>query len=118
MPKLPLSLIPVTDDAGDRQQHPTTPEQFRPGRTLAVITTIGTREKGYIFAKGVADDEEYFCHVSGVPAEVWPDLLPGDAVTCRVSVTSKGLRAFAVRRATEGEQVSRAAEWEESRGNR
>lgn len=93
-------------------------EQQRPGRALAVILSIGTREKGFIFARNVESEEEYFLHVSGVPPALWPELQVGDPITCQVSETSKGLRGHHVERATAAEQQAQAAEWEEQRGNR
>jgi len=93
-------------------------EQFRHGRTLGVLVRDSTRDLGYMFARNVESDEEYFCHVSGCAPDLWEALGHGDAITFKVSETSKGLRAFDLRRATQAEEVAKAAEWEDDRGNR
>lgn len=93
-------------------------EQQRPGRALAVIVRTTTREKGYIFARNIVSDEEYFLHLSGMTPQLWTNLQDGDAITCRVSETSKGLRGHDVERATLAEEQAAVAAAEEQRGNR
>jgi len=92
-------------------------------RYLAVINGTRTRAKGFIFAKGIEKDRaEYFVHISGVKDEwLWEALTEGDGISCEVQVTPKGLRAHAVRRATEAEQATiddACNSEEENRGNR
>lgn len=79
-------------------------EQQWPGRLLAAIVRVDTREKGYIFARIIGSNEECFLHKSGIPPELWGDLEPGQVITCKVSGTSKGLRGYDVARATVEEE--------------
>lgn len=106
----------------EAQQAPTTPttpptERQRPGRLLATIVRVTTRGKGFIFARLVETEEECFIHKSTVPPTQWHVLNPGDAITCKVQETSKGLRGYEVARGDADEQTRVDAE-EEYRGNR
>ena len=83
------------------QPEPTSPsppstEQQRPGRMLATITRVSTRDKGYIFARLLDSAEECFVHKSTAPPELWDGLQVGDGISCKVSETSKGLRGYDV----------------------
>ena len=89
----------------------------RAGRSLATIVRVTTREKGFIFVHLVETDEECFVHKSTVPPDLWHELTLGDAVTCKVQETSKGLRGYEVVAGSEEDQ-SRVTAEEEFRGNR
>ena len=74
-------------------------ERQRPGRYLATIVRVTTREHGFIFARLIdtardAEPEECFIHKTTVPAELWDTLEDGHAITCKVQETSKGLRGW------------------------
>lgn len=104
------------------QTEPTSPaspstDQQRPGRLLATVVRVTTREKGFVFVRLVETEEECFVHKSTVPPEMWDDLTPGEAVTCKVQETSKGLRGYDIAPGTEEDQ-DRVNSEEEYRGNR
>ena len=76
-------------------------ERQRPGRLRATIVQVRTRENGFIFARLVdtAPDEkpeECFIHRTTVPSALWETLEPGDAITCKILETSKGLRGWEI----------------------
>ena len=101
------------------QPHPTPPETKRTwhGRVLAVVTRVATREKGYLFARLIDTGEECFLHKSTIPPELWDVLDVGDAITYKVSETSKGLRGYEVA-AGDADDQARVTVEEEYRGNR
>lgn len=109
------------------QTEPTSPaspstEEQRPGRMLATIVRVSTREKGFVFAQLVdatraEEPEECFIHKTTVPPEIWDTLECGSAITCKVQETSKGLRGWDIAPGTEEDQDRVNAE-EEFRGNR
>lgn len=92
-------------------------ERQRPGRLLARIVRVTSREKGYIFARLLQTDEECFLHKSGIPLALWSNLERGQAITCRVSETSKGLRGYDVAAGDPDDQARVTVE-EENWGNR
>lgn len=73
-------------------------------RGLGVISSIGPRAKGFIFASD-AQQTEYFIHCEACrPRPLFDELLMGDKVSFSVADTPKGLRGHDVRRMTESEQ--------------
>jgi cold shock CspA family protein len=92
-------------------------EQQRPGRSVASIVRVSTKDKGFVFARLLATGEECFVHRSGVPPELWPTLELGDAITCKVSDTSKGIRGYDVAAGSDTD-AARVADAVDDWGNR
>ena len=91
----------------------------RPGRTLAWIARIDTRERGFVFARTAeATAEELFLHISSMPGPLWSVLQPGDVVSCKVTDGPKGPRGFAVQRVVDVEVLALVKKQEENYGNR
>jgi len=88
----------------------------RPGRQLGVFSRR-VDERGFSFLRD-GRGEEYFAHLTGYddPAD-FTGLTAGEGVSFRVRETTKGLRAFDIRRATAQEQEVIHG-WAEDRGNR
>jgi len=114
----------MTDEglrAGTATPATTTPTTTtRKGRALAWISSVKfADEKGFMFAI-VADGtgEELFVHRSAVPPALWDMLEVGDPVSCKVSDTPKGPRAFAVARVTDEAVIAEIKAKEEAYGNR
>lgn len=96
----------------DETQNPTAPptERQRPGRLLASIVQVTTREHGFIFARLIdtahdEEPEECFIHKTTVPADLWDILEPGHAITCKIQETSKGLRGWEIRAGSDDDQL-------------
>ena len=71
-----------------------------PGRFVGVVVRDTTRSNGYLFLRG-ADGTEYFSHrASWFDAPLFVTIMLGEAVSFRVTRTSKGLRAWDVRAPT------------------
>ena len=84
-------------------------ERQRPGRSLATIVRVTTREKGFIFACLIdtardEEPEECFIHKTTVPTDLWDTLECGRAITCKIAETSKGLRGWDISVASDDEQ--------------
>lgn len=97
----------------------TTTTTQRKGRTLAWISRVDTRERGFIFAVS-ADDvaEEVFLHCSATPPAIWDHLDCGDVVSCRIADTTKGPRGYDVQHVIDETIVNAVKRQEEDYGNR
>jgi cold shock CspA family protein len=95
----------------------TVTETHTAGRIIGVVTRDSTREKGFVFLKD-AENNEYFAHISAFEdSRDFLTLQRGEGVSFRATSTSKGYRAWEIRRATLAEAV-RVDEMEDYRGNR
>lgn len=98
---------------------------YRPGRSIGIVARDtdragqSTRERGYVFIAD-AQGQEIFAHRSAW-GDLWhdQDRRPriGTPVTFKVTVTTKGSRAWEIALADEREAATIAA-LEEDRGNR
>jgi cold shock CspA family protein len=91
----------------------------RPGRTLAWIARVETRERGFIFARTAeAAAEELFIHISSMSSPLWAELATGDVISCKVTDGPKGPRGFAVQRVVDADVIAQVKAKEEDYGNR
>ena len=58
----------MTDQQSDQRTPPPTSHTHLPGRMIGIVLTVKTREKGFVFLRGL-NGQEYFSHVSG-----WVDM--------------------------------------------
>jgi hypothetical protein len=75
-----------------------------PGRFLGLLARDDSRDKGFLFL--VNAEQEYFAHKSGwAPITLFYNAAVDQAFSFRVTKTSKGPRAWDIRRPTEDEQA-------------
>lgn len=75
------------------------------GRRIGIITSVDSLDRGFVFIRD-EKNVEYFSHKSGWDAEIdFYDARQGVVVTFRATETTKGMRAWDVRRGSTQEQA-------------
>ena len=79
-------------------------ETHLPGRIVGIVVSVTSRDKGFVFLQG-PDAVEYFSHVTGWQSEQeFIECAETQPVSFKVTETTKGLRAWDVRRPTDAER--------------